>query len=67
MVPTVLYLGSVKLGVVCFLGGGDNDVGPKNEDIPSLKLTFLHLKMVVSKLGISFSRGLFSGAILVYS
>ena len=34
-------------------------------DLPSLKLTFSHLKMMVSKSGISFSRGVFSGAILV--
>ena len=33
--------------------------------IPSLKLTFLPLKMVGFLIGISFSRGLFSGAMLV--
>ena len=35
------------------------------ERLHSLKLTFSHLKMVVSKFGISFSRGLFSGAFAV--
>ena len=36
-----------------------------NDELPSLKLTFSPLKMMVSKFGISFSRGLFSRDMLV--